>query len=214
MVVSGRDESRGSNVVRRLVAAGGVAHFVAADLADLDDVRTLAERAEHLVGGLDILVNNAGVYEFGPTSEVTEESFDRMFAINTKATFFLTAAVAPRMVARGGGRIVNITTPVAYQGRLGAAAYGASKAAVAQLTRSWALEFGPGGVNVNAVSPGTVLTPGASRGSVDVDALGASTPAGRASTPEEIAAAVVFLAGNEASYIHGITLAVDGGRTA
>jgi NAD(P)-dependent dehydrogenase (short-subunit alcohol dehydrogenase family) len=150
VLISGRSEARGAEVVGAIEAGGGEAEFVRADLESPDDVRALAERA----AGVDILVNNAGVFPVGATHELSEATFDETFAVNVKAPFLLTAAIAPKMVARGGGTIINVTTMAAEFGMPGLSAYGASKAALALLTKAWAAEYGPKAVRVNAVSPG------------------------------------------------------------
>jgi NAD(P)-dependent dehydrogenase (short-subunit alcohol dehydrogenase family) len=208
VIVSGRDAERGARTVAGLEAEGAKARFVATDLTDLESVGRLAQEA----AGVDILVNNAGIYEFAPSHEQTVASYDAMFQVNVRALFFLTAAIAPRMAARGGGSIVNISTMVAELGMPGAAVYSAAKAAVNSLTRTWAAEYGKSGVRVNAVAPGPTRTEGVA---TDVlHALGAATLLGRHASAEEIAAAVVFLASPGASYITAVTLQVDGGRTA
>ena len=135
---------------------GRRARFVAADLGDLESVARLAEEAHDV----DVLVNNAGVFAFMPTADQDVDSYESMFDINVRGTFFLTAALAPKMAARGEGSIVNITTMAAEVGMVGGAAYGASKAALASLTRSWAAEYAAAGVRVNAVSPGPTTTKG------------------------------------------------------
>src|SRR2546425_5902304 len=137
VLISGRSEARGAEVVAAIEAEGGEAEFVRADLKSPDEVRALAERA----ADVDILVNNAGVFPGGPTHELPEAAFDETFAVNVKAPFLLTAAIAPRMVERGGGTIINVTTMVAEFGMAGLSAYGASKAAVALLTKAWAAEY-------------------------------------------------------------------------
>src|SRR5207245_9869491 len=131
-------------------AKGGNEKFVGANIKSHDEVRPLAGRSAHV----DILFNNAGVFPGGPTHELPEATFDETFAVNVKSPFLLTAAIAPRMVERGGGTIINVTTMVAEFGMAGLSAYGASKAAVALLTKAWAAEYGPKGVRGNAVSPG------------------------------------------------------------
>jgi NAD(P)-dependent dehydrogenase (short-subunit alcohol dehydrogenase family) len=131
-----------------------------------------------------------------------------------KAPFYLTAALAPQMAERGSGKIINITTIAAYVGSAGYALYGASKAALAELTRSWAAEFGPSGVNVNTISPGPTRTPGTAEIRDGLEQLARTLPARRVADPSEIAEAAVYLASSEANFVHGITLPVDGGRTA
>lgn len=127
---------------------------------------------------------------------------------------FLTAALAPRMAARGWGRIINVTTMVAHFGMPGAALYGSSKAALHLLTQAWAAEFGPKGVTVNEVAPGPTRTPGSAVFGDAVEQLAKAAPAGRAAMPVEIAAAVLYLASPEAGSVNGATLAIDGGRLA
>ena len=156
VIVSGRNAERGADTVAAIEAEGGTARFVAADLGDLDSAAQLAEEA----ADADVLVNNAGMFAFGPTAEQDVASFESMFDINVRGTFFLTAALAPKMAARGGGSIVNITTMAAEVAFPGGAAYGASKAALVALTRTWAAEWAPDNVRVNAVSPGPTTTEG------------------------------------------------------
>lgn len=208
VVVTGRDEQRGKEVVADLVAAGGTGRFVPADLRSTRDVRDLASAA----GPVDVLVNDAGYWELGPTHETTEAGFDAIFEVNVKGPFFLTAAYAPLMAARGGGAIVNVSTMVAGRGMAGMAAYGASKAALESLTRSWAAEYGPSGVRVNAVALGPTRTRTAD--GPMLDALAAAAPLGRPAEPREAAATIVYLAGDGASFVTGAVLPVDGGRTA
>ena len=210
VIAVGRNEARGAETVAAIEAAGGTARFIAADLGNLDDVARLVADA----GDVDILVNNAGVFPFAPTHEVDAASFDETFAVNVRSPFFLTAALAPKMAARGGGSIVNLATMVAHFGMAGAAAYGASKAAIVSLTQTWAAEYGPQGVRVNAVSPGPTRTEGTAVMGDDLDQLATTTPLGRPADPDEIAEAVVFLASPRASYVNGAVLAADGGRTA
>jgi len=214
VLVTGRDARRGEEVVARIRAARGKADFIVADLASAQSVANLAIQAEKILGGVDILVNNAGVFTFGPTAEVTEAGFDAMYDTNVKAPLLLTGRLAPGMVARGWGRIVNVTTMVAYIGMAGAALYGSSKAALQLLTQAWAAEYGPAGVTVNAIAPGPVRTPGTAGMGDALDQLGKTVPAGRVGTPAEIAAAAIFLASEGASYVNGTTISVDGGRVA
>lgn len=214
VVVVGRDPARGARVVDEIRAAGGKADFAAADLARPGAVDALVDDVHARFGHVDILVNNAGIFSFGSTIEATEDAFDAMYATNVKAPFFLTARLAPSMVARGWGRIVNITTMVAHFGMAGAAVYGSSKAALQLLTKAWAAEFSGAGVTVNAVAPGPIRTPGTEAMADTVEQLGTTLPARRTGRPDEIAAAVAYLASDEAAFVSGASLAVDGGRTA
>ena len=210
VLITGRDEERGRQIVQSLVADGGRARFVPADLERFEDVQRLAQEVEHV----DVLVNNAGMFPFGATQDVDAAAFDSAFALNVKAAFFLTGAFAPRMASNGGGAIVNITTMVASFGIPGMALYGSTKAALTLLTKAWAAEYGPQGVRVNAVAPGPTRTPGTEPMGEALDALAGTLPLGRPANAEEIAAAALFLGSEEASYIDGAVLAVDGGRTA
>jgi NAD(P)-dependent dehydrogenase (short-subunit alcohol dehydrogenase family) len=208
VLVHGRDAARGADTVEEITASGGKASFVAADLGDAADVQRLSD-----VGDVDILINNAGMALFAPTGELDVDTFDKMFASNVRAPFFLVAAFAPGMAARGHGSIISVSSMAGEIGIVGGAAYGATKASLAAMTRAWAAEFSPSGVRVNAIRPGPVYTPSPA-GSDLIKALGETTPMHRASQPEEIAEVVAFLASPRASYITGATVAVDGGRTA
>ena len=215
VVLSGRDARRGEQVVADIRAQGGTADFVATELKDEASARQLAKEAAELGGGhVDILVNNAGVFPFGPTHDMTEDDFDKVFAVNVKSPFFLVAELAPKMAQRGHGVIVNVSTMVAEFGKAQMALYGSSKAALVLLTKSWAAEYGPAGVRVNAVSPGPTRTEGTAEMGEALDEIAADAPSGRVGLPEEIASAIIYLASDEASFIQGALLPVDGGRIA
>lgn len=215
VVVSGRNAERGAAVVDGIRAAGGTADFVAADLRDAPSARALADEALRIGGGrVDVLINSAGIFPFGSTADTTAEGFDEVFDINVKAPYFLVAALAPGMAERGTGSIVNVTTMVAEFGAAGMGLYGSTKAALVLLTKSWAAEFGPAGVRVNAVSPGPTRTEGTAAMGEALDQLAAAGPAGRPGTAQEVAEAIVFLATDTASFVHGAVLPVDGGRIA
>src|SRR5487761_582917 len=208
VVVHGRDAARGSAVVDAITADGGKARFVAADLSDPAGPGELAGQA----GPVDILVNNAGFSWFGPTAELDVATFDRLFAANVRAPYFLVAALAPKMAARGSGSIINIGSQAGQIGMSGNAAYSGTKGALASMTRSWAAEFSPAGVRVNAVAVGPVYTPIQPREAAE--AVGAGTIMARVAQPDEIASVIAFLASPKASYITGAVIAADGGRTA
>lgn len=207
-VVHGRNPERGAEVVREIEAEGGRARFVAADLTDLAALRRLVEG----VGEVDVLVNNAGVSWFGPTADLDGAAYDDLFDGNVRSAYFLVAALAPRMAARGKGGIISISSMAGQIGLAGGAAYGATKAALSSLTRSWAAEFSPKGVRVNAVAAGPVFsTPDKAE---RIEGLGKTTLLGRGAEVEEIAEVIAFLASDRASYITGAVVAADGGRTA
>ncbi len=215
VVVAGRNEPRGTAVVRRIRDAGGRAAFVRSDLQDESSARALVADAEAAAGGpIDILVNNAAFMTFGPSASVTEETLDSALAVNVKVPFLLTSMLAPAMAERGGGAIVNVSTMAASIGLDGMALYGGTKAAMDLITKSWAAEYGPRGVRVNAVAPGPTRTPGTDAMGDSLDQLASLAPAGRVADPREIALAIGYLVGDDAAFVHGTILAVDGGRTA
>ncbi len=208
VVVHGRNAERGGEVVTQIKGEGGRARFVAADLADLAGVRRLADEA----GEVDVLVNNAGGSWFGPTAELEEATFDSLFDGNVRSAYFLVAALAPRMAQRGRGSIINMASMAGTIGLASGAAYGATKAAMVSLTRSWAAEFSPLGVRVNAVAPGPVFAN--AEGSERIEALAKTTLLGRGAHVDEIAEVIAFLASDKSSYMTGSLIAADGGRTA
>ncbi|MDF2962725.1 MAG: short-chain dehydrogenase [Paenibacillus sp.] len=215
VVVAGRSLERGEQTIEEIRAAGGKADFVRSDLRDASSARELARKAVELGNGhVDILVNNAGIFPFGPTNETTEEEFENVYSLNVKAPYFLVAELAPQMAKRGNGAIVNISTMVADYGVSGMSLYGSSKAAINLLTKAWAAEYGPSGVRVNTVSPGPTRTGGTEGMGEALNQLAAQAPAGRPASADEIAEAIVFLATDRSSFVHGAQLAVDGGRAA
>ena len=207
VIVHGRDAGRGSAVVNTITDQGGKARFVAADLNDPAQLDDLVEQ----VGVVDVLVNNAGFSWFGSTEDLDGATYDRLFAANVRAAYFLVAALAPKMAARGSGSIVSVGSMAGQIGLAGSAAYAATKAALVAMTRAWAAEFSPSGVRVNAIAPGPVVTNGAAP--ERIEALGATTLLGRPAEPGEIADVIAFLASLKASYITGAVIAADGGRT-
>jgi NAD(P)-dependent dehydrogenase (short-subunit alcohol dehydrogenase family) len=208
VIVHGRDATRGAAVVAEIENGGGSARFVGAELGEPAEALRLAQE----VGDVDILVNNAGFPWFGPTSKLDAKTLDQLFAANVQAPYLLVSVLAPKMVARGDGVIINVASRAGTRGRPDSAAYGATKAALASFARSWAAEYGPAGVRVNAISPGPVYTSAAKRELFDI--WGKTTPLGRAGEPQEIAEAIGFLASPRAGYITGTNIAVDGGSTA
>ncbi|MGY1979193.1 SDR family NAD(P)-dependent oxidoreductase [Nocardia gipuzkoensis] len=216
VIVSGRDRARGDAVVEQIRGAGGRADYL---YADLDGTATassaLAAAATDQLGGrIDILVNNAGIYPPGTTLTIDDATFDRVYAVNVKAPFFLTQAVVPGMLEAGGGVIINLGSWVARLGIPVGALYSSTKGAMETLTRAWASEFGTRGVRVNAISPGVILTPDWDPAlEYPGESLMHGTPAGRTGHPDAIAAAAVYLASDDAAFIHGTVLDVDGGRT-
>jgi len=208
VIIHGRNAERGADVVKEIEAQGGRARFVAADLSDPAAVRALVED----VGVLDVLVNNAGNAWFGASADLDEETFDDLFDGNVRSAYFLVAGIAPGMAARSSGSIISLASMAGQIGMAGGAAYGATKAALSSMTRSWAAEFSPRGVRINAIAAGPVFsTPDRTP---LIEQLGKTTLLGRGAQVEEIAEVIAFLASDRASYVTGATVAVDGGRTA
>jgi NAD(P)-dependent dehydrogenase (short-subunit alcohol dehydrogenase family) len=207
VIVHGRDAERGAATVQAIEEAGGHARFVAADLGNSDEVARLAVDA----GEVDVLVNNGGFSWFGPTAELDITTFDALFASNVRSAFQLVAALAPGMASRGRGSIISLDSMAGHVGLVGGAAYGATKAALSALTRSWAAEFSPSGVRVNTVAPGPVYSGADAQ---RIEKLGTTTIFGRAAQVEEIAEVIAFIASDKASYVTGAVIPVDGGRTA
>jgi NAD(P)-dependent dehydrogenase (short-subunit alcohol dehydrogenase family) len=216
-VVSGRDKARGDAVVEGIRAAGGQAAFVVADLgAGTDAVRDVADAAaEAARGSIDILVNNAATLLMPtPTADITEQELREAFTVNVFAPFLLTGVLGPRMAEQGHGAIVNIGSITGLRGSSGSAIYSATKAAIHSFTKSWADEYGPAGVRVNAVAPGPIGTERQAEFADHIAPVLSRLPSRRMSTPEEVAAAVLFLASDDAANIHGAILSVDGGWAA
>ena len=170
----------------------------------------------HVLGGrIDVLVNSAGIFPRTTTATTDEETFDQVYGVNVKAPYFLTGAIAPVMAAAGSGAIINLGSWIARLG-IPSALYSSTKGAVETLTKAWAAEFGPAGVRVNAISPGVIRTPnadGSDRGAHPAEVMMRGTPAGSSGTPDAVAHAAVYLASDEAAFVHGTVIDVDGGRT-
>ncbi len=204
-------------------AAAGIrgAHFVAGDVRRASDCEGVLAETVHLYGGLDVLVNCAGIiFRNRSVEKTTEQQWDDTFDINVKGTFLMCKYAMPALRARGGN-IVNVSSYTGLVGFAGASAYAASKAAIINLTRSMALDHAAEGIRVNAVCPGSVDTEMIHSAWEQYGDIGeaqrlwaAKHPLGRIAQPEEIAQAIRFLASQEASFITGIALAVDGGLTA
>lgn len=217
VVVTGRAQERGEKLVHRIQSAGSSANFVASDFAGgAEAVTALATAATAAVGGrLDILVNNAAMLlQPTPTSDLGADAISAAFGVSVFAPMLLTGLLAPEMARHGDGAIVNIGSISGIVGASGSALYGATKASLHSLTKSWAAEYGPSGVRVNAVAPGPIATERSEEFADAVAPILDRLPSRRMSTIAEVAAAVAFLAGPAAGNIHGAILSVDGGWSA
>ena len=206
-------EEAARSVVEAIRSEGGQAEAFRADAASANDMDRIVGQVVDHFGRLDILVNNAGVYLVGPTSDLTDETFEQTIATNVRAVF--SAVRAASEVMGDGGRIVNIGSVVAYSAPFpGASVYGSSKAAVTAMTRSWAREFGQKGITVNVVHPGPIDTDMNPGDGEFAPMLSQMTALGRFGKAEEVADVIGFLASPAASYVSGTEIAVDGGMTA
>lgn len=199
-------------------ADGGSAIAIACDVADRTSIESGVDETVQKLGRPTILINNAGITPFGRFLDISRESFDQVMAVNLRGTFEFCQVVIPHMIEEGWGRIVNISSSSAQTGNFGHTHYSASKAAVIGLTRSLAKEFGHKGITVNAVPPSFIETPSLHR-AADSGQLGdgidqhiPTTPVRRVGQPADIAAACAFLCRDDASYITGQVLGVNGGR--
>ncbi len=199
-------------VVAEIEAEGGRAVACVGDAAEASAVEAAAARTRAELGPITILVNNAGISEFVGFLSLDEDAWDRMMRINLKGPFLCTRAVIPDMLDAGWGRIINISSSSAQTGAPAMAHYAASKGGVIGLTKALAMEYAAKGITVNNVPPGFVRTPMLERSPVDIDAVAAVAPMQRAGSPEDIAAACSYLASDEAGYVTGQTLSVNGGR--
>ena len=219
VVVADVDGGHAGAVAAEITAAGGTAQAQTVDVTDPDAVEGMVASAVSAYGGLDIGVNNAGTSgTFAPIAEHPLDAWRSTLELNLSGVFYCMRAQIPRMLDRGGGAIVNTSSGAGLMGFAGLPAYVASKHGVVGLTRAGALEYARKGIRVNCVCPGTVRTPmleGFTGHNEDaLQAMGRAMPVGRLAAPEEIAAAIVWLASPSASYVTGHALAVDGGAAA
>jgi 3-oxoacyl-[acyl-carrier protein] reductase len=200
--------ARGARVISADLQGGDIE----LDVADVESVNRAVAWVMERTGRIDVLINNAGITRDATLVKTGDAAWDAVIAVNLTGTFNMTRAVAPHMVSAGRGAIVNASSIVGLQGNFGQSNYVASKAGVVGLTRVWARELGRKGVRVNCVAPGFIATDMTAAMPPEVlDGMKAKTPLGRLGTPEDVARAYVFLASDEASFINGQVLGVDGG---
>jgi 2-deoxy-D-gluconate 3-dehydrogenase len=203
-----------TETVEKVRALGRKAQIVSADLSTIAPVQRVVDETLETLGGLDILVNNAGIIRRADSVDFTEEDWDAVIDTNLKVLFFLCQAAGRHMIAQGSGKIVNIASLLSFQGGIRVPSYTASKSGVAGLTKLLANEWSARGINVNAIAPGYIATNNTAALQADETRnrqIQERIPAGRWGDPSDIGGAAVFLSSSAASYIHGHTLAVDGG---
>jgi NAD(P)-dependent dehydrogenase (short-subunit alcohol dehydrogenase family) len=211
-----------AQLAQAICAGGGQARAVPADVRSPDEVERLIATAQEAYGGLDILVNNAGIALARSTTETTLEEWERVIGINLTGAWLCARAAIPRMIARGGGAIVNVASNAGLVGFPNLAAYCASKGGMVQLTKAMALDCAAHNIRVNAICPGHTRTPmgdGFIAAQRDPQAfvrdfINVQHPLGRMAEADEVARAIMFLAGDEASFLTGSIMAADGGYTA
>jgi NAD(P)-dependent dehydrogenase (short-subunit alcohol dehydrogenase family) len=209
VLVNGRDAAAGQEACAAIAALGRRAVWHRADLGHVDEARGMVAAALEAFGRIDVLVNNAGLFQRKPALEMEESDWDTLLDVNLKGAFFCAQAAARAMVGRGGA-IVNVSSDAAWSGGLNPCThYAASKAGLVSITRSLAKELAPYGIRVNALAPGMIATEMGDTAGATL--AGLSIPLGRYGTVEEVAAATVFLASDEASYVTGATLNLSGG---
>lgn len=214
VVVSDVADEGGNETVVQITAAGGTAVYHHADVSSEDDTKALVEAAKGTFGGLDIAVNNAGILgHFMPAADIPVEEFDRIVAINLRGVFLGMKYQLPAMLERGGGAIVNVASAAGMLAQPYGAAYTASKHGVIGLTKGFALDHAASGVRINAVSPGGVRTNIAAHLDLPQSDAPDIHPVGRSADAEELADAIAWVASDEASFVVGSAVAVDGGLT-
>jgi dihydroanticapsin dehydrogenase len=218
VTVVDRDRSAGAGTAQEIDAAGGSAAFAQVDVSSAAEVQAMLDEAAARQGGLDVIVNNAGVQHAGDVVDCTEAQWDDLMSVNAKSCFLMAKYAIPHLTARGGGAIVNNASLAAVKAAPGLGAYSASKGAIVAFSKALAAEVAPAGIRVNAICPGwtdtafnapSIAHMGGEAGLREF--VRATVPLGRLGAPEEIAAAMVFLASDEASYMTGQVLIVDGG---
>ncbi len=217
-VVNHSHVERAAAVVEAITRAGGVARHFPADITQLDQIEELVGAVIETWGAVDVLVNNAALFLATPLDDTSEDSWDRMMSLNLKAVFFLAQAVAPGMKAKGGGKIINVSSIAGTGAFPLSTAYCVTKGGLNLMTKSLCVELAPFGINVNGLAPGNVATPMNEALRADPEHAAnmlRRTPSGQAFLdPEDMVGTAVFLASDDANQVHGQTIGVDGGWTA
>jgi NAD(P)-dependent dehydrogenase (short-subunit alcohol dehydrogenase family) len=217
VALAGLGDRDGAEVEAEIGKLGAEGFFMPADVTREADVKAFVEETERRYGRIHVAVNNAGIEcEFGPVHERTQEEFDRLIAVNLRGVFFGLRHQIPHMLRHGGGAICNTASQAGLTGLGAVAIYAASKHGVVGLTKSAALDMAQQNIRINGVAPGPIETGLLHRmvdGKIPMEAIAAQVPMNRVAQPEEVAAAILFLCSDKASYITGHIMAVDGGFT-
>jgi 3-oxoacyl-[acyl-carrier protein] reductase len=207
-------DEKGAAVVKAIEGSGGKAKYFHVDTTKMNEVEDAVAAIVSTLGTIDFLINNAGITRDASFKKMTGEQWQQVIDVNLTGVFNCTKAIAPIMLEKGFGKIVNASSVVGLYGNFGQTNYVATKAGIIGMTKTWAREFGRKGINVNAVAPGFTLTEMVAKMPENVlESMKAKVPLGRLATPEEMADAYLFLCSDYASYINGHTLSVDGGMT-
>lgn len=214
VVVWARNPQRGAELVQKAADQGLTIEFMQCDTSDFEQVTACANETNEKFGQIDILINNAGITNDSSLKKMTVEQWQQVIDVNLSGTFYCVKAVSPYMLEKGYGRIINASSVVGLYGNFGQTNYVATKAGIIGMTKTLARELGRKGVTVNAIAPGFIATEMVAKMPENVlDGMRAKVPVGRLGDPDDIAAAYLFLASEEASYVNGTTLSVDGGMT-
>ena len=212
VIVAEYNKDTGEAVVTEINEAGGEGHFVQVDISNRESVHVLISEVKETHGSIDILVNNAGVIKDNTLEKMTDEEFDRVISVNLRGTYNCTKEVAEIMREQGSGVILNAASVVALYGNFGQTNYVASKAGIIGMTKVWARELGRDGIRVNAVAPGFISTDMTKDIPENViEMMLKKVPLQRMGEPEEVASVYAWLASDEAGYVTGTVISVDGG---
>jgi 3-oxoacyl-[acyl-carrier protein] reductase len=205
-------DPQAEKVVGEIKEFRGEAIFVRSDVTNRESCAAMTAAAVNSFGRIDILINNAGITRDAQLVKLSESDFDRVVAVNLKGTFNATQAVAPQMIDQGSGRIINVSSVVGLYGNFGQTNYAATKAGVIGMTKTWARELGRKGITVNAVAPGFIQTEMTESVPEKVlEMMRGRTPLGRLGTARDVANIYLFLASDDAAYVNGTVVCVDGG---
>lgn len=214
VIVWARNPQKGNDFVQEVKNMGYTISFMPVDVSNFKNVEEAANKVKELKGGCDILINDAGITNDSTLKKMTPEIWQSVIDINLTGTFNCIKCISPMMLEKGWGRIVNVSSVVGLYGNFGQTNYVATKAGIIGMTKTLGRELGRKGITVNAVAPGFIATDMVAKMPKEVlDGMVAKVPVGRLGTPEDIAAMFAFLASDEAAYVNGATLSVDGGMT-